>query len=138
MSRSPSPCLSTSSSESSSSGEPKKGMNTSIHNHLMLPHHHHHLGSHFGSIYGSHSTANPTAHYSSLPFPIPALGTSFQMPLSLTKNSSLDQQFTNGVVVSTSGKTLCTCLSSKYRREIRCIVNLYYDFISFQLKAHYH
>lgn len=136
MSRSPSPCLSTSSSGSSSSGEAKKGINTSIHNHLMHPHHHHHLGNHFGSIYGTHPTANPTAHYPSLPFPIPTLGTSFQMPLPLTKNSSLDQQFTNGVVVSTSGKTTPN-LKCFYKRG-KWIFNLSHHLISFQLKAHFH
>lgn len=94
-SRSPSPCLSTSSA-GSSSGEARMANNG---HHLL-----HHPHSAYGSLYMSHPvTTTSSGAYPSLPFPIPALASPFQLPMSLTKNASLHQQFANGIVVSTSG-----------------------------------
>lgn len=97
-----SPCLSTSSSASSSERDRSGKMNTNNNGHPLMQHH---PGS-YGSLYMSHPTGNPAGSYASLPFPLPALGASFQLPIPLSKATNVHQPFSNGLVVSTSGTDL--------------------------------
>lgn len=104
VSRTPSPCLSTTSTSISSCDMEQQQR----HCNKMLANGQQH--THFGSLYGSQSTT-VSSGYPPLPFPIPVLGGSFQLPLPMSysvgssgKNSHLHQhqQYANGVVVSSS------------------------------------
>ena len=103
VSRTPSPCLSTTSTSVSSCDVEQQQRNCS----KMMGNGQQHAHS-YGSIYGSQST---TSGYPPLPFPIPVLGGSFQLPMPMSytigssgKGGHLHQQYAgNGVAVSTSG-----------------------------------
>lgn len=117
QSRTPSPCLSTTSTSASSCDLEQQQRRS---NHKLLANgqqnqqHHQPLQQHnYGSLYGTQpSTASSSAGYPHLPFPIPVLGGSFQLPMPMSTytvgsggKTSLHQQYANGVTVSTSVTT---------------------------------
>lgn len=113
VSRTPSPCLSNTTSTSTSScdmDQPQRHCDKLLGNgQPQQPQHAHN----YVSLYGPQSTASSSATgYPPLPFPIPVLGGSFQLPMPMsyamgttgkTSHHSQHPQYPNGVTVSTSG-----------------------------------
>ncbi|XP_046634936.1 photoreceptor-specific nuclear receptor-like isoform X2 [Daphnia pulicaria] len=112
VSRTPSPCLSTTSTSTSSCDmdQQQRHCDKLLGNgQPQQPQHAHN----YVSLYGPQSTASSSATgYPPLPFPIPVLGGSFQLPMPMsyamgttgkTSHHSHHPQYPNGVTVSTSG-----------------------------------